>query len=714
MKRKQVADASSNNGSSRPTKKPHLHSQPPTTDIHSCFRSDLFKPQTLTSFQAAYQDSQPYRHGVIPTLISDSLLRSVRTEILTHISFTPKETDIYKIQQSGDLANLDGLEPAQLAHLPNLAKLRDALYSSDFRRFLEDVTGAGKLSGKKTDMAINIYTPGSYLLCHDDVIGSRRVSYILYLTDPDEPWQPEWGGGLRLYPTETKTNSHGEKVKVPAPEHVKVIPPSWGQLSFFAVQPGESFHDVEEVYPPPTGHEEDGNQRVRMAISGWYHIPQEGEDGFEQGAEEKLAERSSLSQLQGRKADEFDEPKPQLRRFDGGGLIQMSHDKSTSKGKAPVSAAPEEEQDIDVLTEADLDHLIQYISPSYLTPEMTGQLATSFEDNSFLQLDRFLCEKYARPLRKFVLRQDNLDSSEKSGRNELAGWETAKPPHKHRFLFQQTPSLESPSRVRMTASSEDTPIASLMMHLFPSTPFRKWLSIITSLQIDGTAFFDLLARRFRRGKDYALASSYEGENPRLEFTLGCTASGGWRSDQVDDEDGDGDGDEQNDTGAPKRENSDAKDTAVIEGQREMHDLEVGGEEVYMAGDDDGLDQAGDGMPTGDAPAGASTGRGKRSDPAIYQSASTEDEDAVLFSDEPAWNRFSIVLRDRGTLRFVKYVGRSAQGDRWDVKGIVELGDRAWDVGEQDEQQEVEAAELDEVEEEEEFEGFDNDEASESS
>jgi len=34
-------------------------------------------------------------------------------------------------------------------------------------------------------MAINVYTPGCYLLCHNDVIGSHKVSYISYLTDPE-------------------------------------------------------------------------------------------------------------------------------------------------------------------------------------------------------------------------------------------------------------------------------------------------------------------------------------------------------------------------------------------------------------------------------------------------------------------------------------------------------------------------------------------------
>jgi Rps23 Pro-64 3,4-dihydroxylase Tpa1-like proline 4-hydroxylase len=68
------------------------------------------------------------------------------------------------------------------------------------------------------------------------------------LTDPDVPWKEEWGGALRLFPTETFEDENGEKTVTPSPEVSKVIPPAWNQLSFFAVQPGESFHDVEEVY----------------------------------------------------------------------------------------------------------------------------------------------------------------------------------------------------------------------------------------------------------------------------------------------------------------------------------------------------------------------------------------------------------------------------------------------------------------------------------
>ncbi len=727
MKRKHDSDALLANASPKPSKKTHFSVAPKTsTKIHSCFRPDLFEPQTLTSYQSAYQRSKPYRHGVIASLVSDELLRSVRNEIFTHISFTPKETDIYKIQQSGDLANLDGLESAQLAHLPNMVRLRDALYSADFRTFLEEVTGAGRLSGKKTDMAVNIYTPGSYLLCHDDVIGSRRVSYILYLTDPDEPWEADWGGGLRLYATEIKINAKGKKVKVPMSEHAKVIPPSWGQLSFFAVQPGESFHDVEEVYFPRSGAKEDGNKRVRMAISGWYHIPQDGEEGYEEGVEQKLAERSSLSQLQGKEADEFEQPRPRFVRFDKADQNHSSQSLEASKDAAVEVAIDDEPA---LLSESDLDFLLQYISPSYLTPEMADQLSSSFEEDSVLQLDRFLCDKFATALKDFVLAQNGIDPSEDFNDSQRQLWQTARPPHKHRFLFQQGPpaSLDRVLKSTLPNDSPTLPMSALLTDLCPSTPFRKWLSIITGLKVDGDACLDILARRFRKGKDYALASAHEGEKPRLEFCFGATPTGSWGNGLLDDvggNEGDAHADDDGAVGAAAdlEAGKETKSHRAVKTEeahsnqdgQTQHGKDFGGQEIYLAADDDDDDNVNDDNTndnnenaltqpvitttttnTTDQPPPPYKNKNKpKSDPAIYRSANAEhegeeEEDAILFTDPPTWNRLSIVLRDKGTLRFVKYISAAAEGDRWDVKGVIVPGERGWDEEDEDGEEEGE-------------------------
>jgi prolyl 3-hydroxylase /prolyl 3,4-dihydroxylase len=135
-------------------------------------------------------------------------------------------------------------------------------------------------------MSVNSYKRGCHLLNHDDVIGSRRVSYILYLPLPHtEFWKPEYGGALEMYPVK-QTPSGLEPEAIPS----KIIPPEWNQFVFFEVQPGRSFHSVEEVV---VGTDMDGRQR--LSISGWFHKPQEGEEGHE--PEDLKRDMSSLEQL---------------------------------------------------------------------------------------------------------------------------------------------------------------------------------------------------------------------------------------------------------------------------------------------------------------------------------------------------------------------------------------------------------------------------------
>ena len=94
------------------------------------------------------------------------------------------------------------------------------------------------------------------MLCHDDVIGTRRVSYIIYLTDPDEVWTEEDGGALELYPLDRSPEAtivnHGEEMGgeqgVPAPCPTAKILPQFNSMAFFAVQPGRSYHSVQVVY----------------------------------------------------------------------------------------------------------------------------------------------------------------------------------------------------------------------------------------------------------------------------------------------------------------------------------------------------------------------------------------------------------------------------------------------------------------------------------
>ncbi|KAF2199955.1 hypothetical protein GQ43DRAFT_375002 [Delitschia confertaspora ATCC 74209] len=602
-------------------------------EAHGNFRKGLFDTKVLEDYTGQYAKSEPYKHAVINNLIDDDLLRNVRSEIREHISFTPKETDIYKIHQSGDLANLDGLDDSSLKRLPSLLKLRDSLYSSAFRKYLSSITGSGPLSGVKTDMAVNVYTPGCHLLCHDDVIGSRRVSWILYLLDPEKPWKPEWGGALRLYPTLTVKTDSGDEVKVPQPDFSKSIPPAWNQLSFFTVQPGESFHDVEEVYKRTEGErEEDDGGRIRMAISGWFHIPQEGEDGYEEGMEEKLAEKSSLAQLQGGKADVFDRPQAHW--------VKNSDLEKKANGED------------DELTADEIDFLIKYLNPNYLTPDTVDQLAEMFSEESSLRLAEFLSPKFSARLREYLESKDhetnpNIEANPYQKSSEVG---VACPPHKHRYLYRKA---ISPIRTPYPHTDKMTPYDDLVDILFPHPAFQKWISLVTGITLTKS---NILARRFRRGMDYTLATAYEEEDPQLEVCLGITPSKGWGDEEEDDDD-EGNEDEEE----KKKTNSKGKaKEPELEGKEEDS---VGGYEMYMAGDDDDDD---DHVEIPSTHTGAGQRRKAKADPAVYRSSGDDEDDGVLFSMPAGWNNLSIVLRDRGVLRFVKYVSKAAKGDRWDV------------------------------------------------
>lgn len=457
----------------------------------------------------------------------------------------------------------------------------------------------------------------------------------MYLLDPDIAWKPEWGGALRLYPTEHLKTPEGDEVKVPQPDFSLSIPPAWNQLSFFTVQPGESFHDVEEVYRRglEEAEEKDGG-RIRMAISGWFHIPQEGEEGYEEGLEEKLAEKSSLAQLQGGKADVFDEPKP--RWVDNPDWEEQA------------------KQEDDELTENEIDFLIKYINPNYLTPDTVEEVSKTFSDESSIRLAEFLSVKFSAKLREYLESKDHEEkpSLPANPHHKDSKVGVARPPHKHRYLYrkavQPIPTTPYPENDGMT------PYDDLVDVLFPHPAFTKWISLATGITLTKSNIF---ARRFRRGLDYTLATAYEEEDPQLEVCLGITPSKGW---------GDEDEEALEEPEKPQ-ENGNSKGKSKSNGKAPdpKPEEEVGGYEMYMAGEDDDDHPA---LPTSHnaTETGAGQRRKAKADPAIYKSAADDEDDGILFSQPAAWNNLAINLRDKGVLRFTKYVSKSAKGDRWDV------------------------------------------------
>ena len=88
-----------------------------------------FSPEVVEAKKGEYAKSEPYRHGVIAPLCDDARLRKVQEEMRTHLTATFKETDLFKVLQTGDLVTIDQVDPSMADKLPELLRLRAAIYS---------------------------------------------------------------------------------------------------------------------------------------------------------------------------------------------------------------------------------------------------------------------------------------------------------------------------------------------------------------------------------------------------------------------------------------------------------------------------------------------------------------------------------------------------------------------------------------------------------
>ncbi|QRW01758.1 prolyl 3,4-dihydroxylase ofd1 [Ceratobasidium sp. AG-Ba] len=591
-------------------------SEPDQSTRH--FHPGLLDESSVASLNAQYAASQPYKHAVIPKLFSDELLKSVKNEILDNVSFTEKETDIYKVHQTGDLASLSYLTPEQQALFPSLLKLREALYSPEFRSFLRGVTGCGPLSGRKQDMSVNSYRKGEYqctihqhltrhhlgchLLNHDDVIGTRRVSYILYMPLPlDQPWKPEWGGALELYPITTLAD---------------------GSL--------EPESRTEEVVV-----DEADSQRQRLSISGWFHRPQEGEEGY----------------------DENDIPKEKSS------LQQLSTSSNTPLQPYPSDAESPPSPEILALNEEDKTFLSQFLNPTYLNPKAIEILAAKFLEESSVQLHMFLLDSLASELESGIKSLDDKANqahrtasipSHDYGSDE-PGWELVGPPHRLRY-YQATDELAGQQGAAGI-------IHRLRTELLPSPAFRSWLAAVTSLV---PLAYTVAARRFRPGLDYTLASAVEGET-RLDVCLGLTPEAG--TDREGWEQGTWGGWDASFYSSYSLDYFvDPPSIIVLYGASRGRRRP----EVYKSSGSNpkkGQSKSEHSKSTADP-----KGKGKaKADPEEDEDMSEdEDDDGTLLTVQPGFNRLVIALRDAGVLKFVK---KSVGCGEWEA-GMLEADDES--------------------------------------
>jgi prolyl 3-hydroxylase /prolyl 3,4-dihydroxylase len=370
--------------------------------------------------------------------------------------------------------------------MPELMRLRATIYSQEFREIVMKITGCDELTDR-VDCAANVYSNSCHLLCHDDVIGTRCVSYIIYLTDPDEVWLDTDGGALELFPLEETATIHQERLLplqgVPSTSPSNRILPLFNSMAMFVVQPGRSYHAVQEVYC---------GDKPRLSIQGWYHAanPPKGSDF------------ASLQQI-------------------------LSKDELEGLPFVPLPQGLYTSLTDSLLPQCDIDRLSQWMDPSYLTLDSIKKIQSQFRKDSSIQLHNFLNSEVAQLILSNLIEADALCQLGHSRPSmdysigESGNWKIKGPSHKQRYMvYHKEPTVRGRKGVPIINDANlmtGEILADLYQSFFHSPEFLRYLYVVTAIPLTDSRHE---IRRFRSGLDYLVANmSSLQPNALLDVTI---------------------------------------------------------------------------------------------------------------------------------------------------------------------------------------------------
>jgi Rps23 Pro-64 3,4-dihydroxylase Tpa1-like proline 4-hydroxylase len=596
--------------------------------------TDILSPhifQESNQLAAQYQAATPYPHGLLQNVFQQDFLQECLAEIKSDSKVNFKESDLFRVYQSIDLGNLTET-PETLQSLPTVLKLRRLLYSDQWRRFMEKAAGLPPNTlTNQVDCACNCHVAGCHLLCHDDVIETRRVSYILYLTEAD--WTAAEGGALELYDSETVKGT-----SVPQSVPSKTVLPTFNTMAFFSVVPGQSFHAVQEVF----------GDRPRLSLQGWYHAAAPP-DNLQAATLQQLKTAGTTSSTAG--ATDTQDTGGEFVPFgDFETKTRTVDDKDTDKVDVKDTDDDDDTDNKEVnLSPADQAYLAQYLHGTYLTSKSIQDMRNSFEEESSIQLRNLLTQEWAEKIRAAAAAADQNplvvtnDPTEDAAAFYRQGtsesWKLVGPAHKQRFL-EYRPVNDSNADTTVSVESVGALLRHIRLHVLESAPFGRFLRLITSLGLPTASRGHV--RRFRRGLDYTVAHyGLLTQESVLDATL-CFVAGKGADAHVEIEEG-------------KEEEEPDEDDLVWQSG------DCGGFECYIAAEDE--EEAADEY--------------------------NQDDDTELLSVSASFNTLSLVYRDPGTMRFVKYVGSKAPSSRWDVAMEYQMEEGGGDENDDDESEVIE-------------------------
>lgn len=337
------------------------------------FSPAIFEDAAKAKAKAEYGGATPFPHVVLRgACISESLLKTF-TAAIQGMQADLKDSDTFKRYEGPALQDIDGAP-----NLGPVAALRDSLYSPEFRALVSDITGCGALS-EKVDCVSGIYNEGCHLLPHDAALpSSRRVAFLVPLFDPEDPFTPEDGGSLELYPPAGQKGG------------VRTLLPEWNSVVLFEVQRGASVHAISEVL---------SEDKTVLFLSGWFH---------------------AAAPLAGAQAD--GSPK----------LVETRLETTLEAFEEALLPLPS-------LSKEDVAYLSEFVSDTYLDATKAEATRAAFEDASAALLPGFLKPQVAQRLRGLMVAADAKDmvgrgNKAASSAGQGGGWELAGPPQDQRFL----------------------------------------------------------------------------------------------------------------------------------------------------------------------------------------------------------------------------------------------------------------------------------------
>jgi len=339
--------------------------------------------------------------------------------------------------------------------------------------------------------------------------------------------------------------------------------------------------------------------------------------------------------------------------------------KAKPKGVGKNKAVNDEPKQL--LSASDFAYLSKYLNATYLSPSQMTQIREEFIENSAVQLADFLIADTGKVIANHTSAADSVQGlggyRAPTGYDVGVGdgWTEVGPPHKGKYMhYSHSQGKKKQNESKVAAAEKAGHALSTQKEVvFQSEPFARYLTAITTLK---PISHSSDVRRFRAGLDYTVAHyGAMTEVPVLDATL-CFVNDDPRLEALDDK--------QRKRAAKMAEAGSDEDAEEEEEDEEEEGNipdwdtgDCGGFEVYISADTTAEGETAEAAEvfkvekdTSSGGYGAGAGSG----------GSAEEDESTLLSVTPGFNTLSLVMRDKGLMRFVKYVNSTAAGCRWDI------------------------------------------------